>query len=50
MSAPWRRWAWAGPLPGIAQPELLGNEGLLTTRLLIGLFGGLLFGAVGTGR
>ena len=31
----------------IAQPELLGNEGLLTTRLLIGLFGGLLFGAVG---
>ncbi len=31
----------------VAQPELLGNEGLLTTRLLIGLCGGLLFGAVG---
>lgn len=31
----------------VAQPELLGNEGLLTTRLLIALCGGLLFGAVG---
>ncbi len=31
----------------VAQPELLGNEGLLTTRLLIGLLSGLLFGAVG---
>ena len=30
-----------------AQPELLGSEGLLTSRLLIALFGGLAFGAVG---
>ena len=31
----------------VAQPELLGAEGLLTTRLLIALFGALCFGAVG---
>ena len=30
-----------------AQPELLGTEGLWTTRLLIALFGALAFGAVG---
>ena len=31
----------------VAQPELLGTESLLTTRLLIALFGALCFGAVG---
>lgn len=31
----------------VAQPELLGAEGLWTTRLLIALFGALAFGAVG---
>lgn len=31
----------------IAQPELLGTEGLLSVRLLIALFGALLFGTVG---
>lgn len=31
----------------VAQPELLGTEGLWTTRLLIALFGALAFGAVG---
>ena len=31
----------------VAQPDLLGSERLLTTRLLIGLFGALAFGAVG---
>ena len=31
----------------VAQPELLGAEGLLTTRLLIALFGALCFGGVG---
>ena len=31
----------------VAQPDLLGSESLLTTRLLIGLFGALSFGAVG---
>ena len=31
----------------VAQPELLGTESLLTTRLLIALFGALLFGGVG---
>ena len=30
-----------------AQPQLLGTEGLWTTRLLIALFGALAFGAVG---
>ena len=31
----------------VAQPELLGSENLLTTRLLIALFGALCFGGVG---
>lgn len=31
----------------VTQPELLGTESLLTTRLLIALFGALCFGAVG---
>ena len=31
----------------IAQPELLGAEGMLSARLLIALFGALLFGGVG---
>ena len=31
----------------VAQPELLGTESLLTTRLLIALFGALCFGVVG---
>ena len=31
----------------VAQPELLGAEGLLSARLLIALFGALLFGGVG---
>ena len=31
----------------VAQPELLGTEGLWTTRLLIALFGALAFGTVG---
>ena len=31
----------------VAQPELLGAEGLLSVRLLIALFGALLFGGVG---
>ena len=31
----------------VAEPQLLGTEGLLTTRLLITLFGALLFGGVG---
>lgn len=31
----------------VAQPELLGTESLLTTRLLIALFGALCFGGVG---
>ncbi len=31
----------------VAQPDLLGAENLLTTRLLIALFGSLCFGAVG---
>ena len=31
----------------VAQPELLGSESLLTTRLLIALFGALCFGGVG---
>ena len=31
----------------VAQPALLGSENLLTTRLLIALFGALLFGGVG---
>ena len=31
----------------VAEPQLLGTEGLFSTRLLIGLFGALLFGGVG---
>ena len=31
----------------VAEPQLLGTEGLLSTRLLIALFGALLFGGVG---
>lgn len=31
----------------VAQPDLLGSESLLTTRLMIALFGALAFGAVG---
>jgi len=31
----------------VAEPALLGDEGLWTTRLLIALFGALAFGAVG---
>ena len=31
----------------VAEPQLLGAEGLLSTRLLIALFGALLFGGVG---
>ena len=31
----------------VAQPELLGSEGLLSERLLLALFGALLFGGVG---
>lgn len=31
----------------VAQPELLGSESRLTTRLMLALFGALLFGAVG---
>ena len=31
----------------VAEPQLLGTEGLLSTRLLISLFGALLFGGVG---
>ena len=31
----------------VAEPQLLGTEGLLSTRLLIALFGALAFGAVG---
>ena len=31
----------------VAEPQLLGTEGLLSTRLLIALFGALCFGAVG---
>lgn len=31
----------------VAQPELLGSEGMLSERLLLALFGALLFGGVG---